>query len=1053
MKKRFLKNALPIAIAATMGIALPSIAQETSSAIQGIVTDANGQPVNDAKITVVHEPSNSRSKLMAGESGHFSARGLRVGGPYTVTISSDNGNRTIQDVYLTLGDAYRLEVIVGETRVEETLVLGSLQEQNYAVVGPNAEFSLQDLATAPAINRDIKDVIRIDPRVYVDEAYNDSIQCAGANPRFNSLTVDGVRMNDAFGLNTNGYPTQRMPFSYDAIDQVAVELAPFDVQYGGFSACNINAVTKSGDNEFHGSFFYDYTDDSMLGDSLEGDSLDIAAFDEQRYGFTVGGPIIKDKLYFFTAYEMLEGVDSFGRGTADASVATPVEGVSEEQFAEIDRIARDIYGYETGGLPPSSQPIEDEKLLVKVDWNISDSQRAAFTYNYNDGFSIAESDGDSNELEFLNHLYERGTELNAYVLQLFSNWNDNLSTEVKVGYQDVQNRALPLGGIEFGEVQITTLNDHDNDGSDSEATVYLGADDSRHANELSYENLNFKLSANYRLDHQTFLIGYERETFDVFNMFIQEAQGEYRFGSVEEFEAGTPFRITYENAAGTNVSADAAASFEYAINTLYFQDEISLRGGDLTIIAGARYDWYESDDAPKTNSDILTTYNIDSAQNLDGADLFQPRLGFNWNLNDALEIHGGIGLYSGGNPNVWLSNNYSNDGVTQIEVQDRSGNSILEMDFTGEGRPIWDIPQDLYDSVANGQGSSYGVNILDPNFEIPASWKYALGGSYSFPNALTLSADLLYSQYENAAIISDISRVPVGTAFDGRPIYDSIDGRRQDYMLTNADDTHESLSLSLGVSKFWDNGLEVAFGYAYSDAEDINPMTSSTAGSNYSNLATSDPENPGAFTSNYNIPHRFTLKVGYEHAFFGDYNTRITLFGSANEGRPYSYTFNRPYNTDDADYYGDASGSSRHLLYIPTGTDDPNVVYGEDFDVDAFYSWVDSEGLTRGDIMDRNETYSDWWIKFDLKIEQELPGIMEGHKSSLYMVVENLGNLMNDDWGVQYEASFPRSQAAVNMSADEQGRYVYEEFIDPAGTTRVGDASLWQMRIGFRYDF
>ena len=1053
MKKQFTKQTLTLAVAAAMGAALPAFAQQTTSAIQGVVTDASGNPLENAQIVITHEPSNSISEFTAAQSGHFNARGLRVGGPYTVTVTSDAGTRTVQDLYLTLGDAYQLEVIVGQVQTEEILVVGNLQEQNYAAVGPNTTFSLHDLQTAPAIDRDLKDVVRLDPRIYIDEAFVDAIQCAGANPRFNSLTVDGVRMNDNFGLNNNGYPTERMPFSYDAIEQVAVELAPFDVQYGGFSACNINAVTKSGSNEFHGAVFFDYTDDSMSGDSLEGTPIDVAPYDEQRYGFSLGGPIVKDKLFFFAAYEKLEGVDTFDRGTADANVATPVEGVSAAQMAEIERIANEVYNYSPGGLP-SSLPVEDEKLLVKVDWNITNSQRASFTYNYNDGFSIAQSDGDSNELEFSNHYYERGAELTSYVGQLFSDWSDNFSTEVKIGYQELDNRQLSLGGTDFGEVQISTSNDHDNDGNASRATVYLGSDDSRHANKLTYENLNLKFAGTYRLDNQTFLFGYERETFDVFNMFIQEAEGEYRFSSIENFEAGIPSVIIYENAAGTNVKDDAAASFEYAINTLYLQDEIFLQGGDLKIVAGLRYDWYESDDVPTQNYDILAAYNIDNRQNLDEADLLQPRLGFNWNITDAFEIHGGIGLYSGGNPNVWISNNYSNDGVTQIEVSDRTGTSILDMDFNGEGRPIYDIPQHLFDAVANNEGSNGGVNLMDPDFEIPSAWKYALGTSYEFDGNLVVSADLLYTQFEDSAIISDISRVQTGTAFDGRPIYGSIDGRSQDFMLTNVkDDAGEAITLSMGVSKYWDFGLETALGYAYSDAEDVNPMTSSVAFSNYTNLATADPENPGTATSNYNIPHRFTTKIAYEHAFFGDYKTRITLFGSANEGRPYSYTMS------DGFVFGDSTGFvERHLLYVPTGVDDPNVVWGtnedgEAFDTDAFFAFVDAEGLERGQVMERNELNSDWWVKFDLKVEQQLPGLMEGHNTSLFFMIENLGNLLNDDWGVQYEASFPRAQAAVDNGMDDQGRYVYNEFLDPAGPTRVGRSSLWELRLGVRYEF
>ncbi|WP_341939132.1 TonB-dependent receptor [Marinimicrobium sp. C2-29] len=1048
MKNVFTPGAIGLAIALASGLAAPTLAQETSSAIQGMVTNASGNPVGDATIVVTHQPTNSRDQLTTNDAGRFSARGLRVGGPYTVTITSDEGQRTIEDVYLSLGDDQSLNVVLRSTATEDILVMGNIQEQDFAAVGPSSTFGLGDLRNAPAINRDIKDVVRIDPRIYVDEGFADSVQCAGANPRFNSLTVDGVRLNDNFGLNSNGYPTERMPFSYDAIEQVSVELAPFDVQYGGFSACNINAVTKSGENEVSGSFFFDYTDDSMGGDSLEGDDISIAPFDEQRYGFSAGAPIIKDKLFIFAAYEKLEGVSTFDRGPADSSVATPVEGVSQAQVDEIDRIARELYDYDPGGLP-SSLPVEDEKLLVKLDWNINEDHRAALTYNYNDGFSIAQSDGDSDELEFSNHYYERGAELNSYVGQLYSDWTDRLSTEVKLGYQELDNRQEPLGGVDFGEVQISTENDPNNDGTPSRATVYLGADDSRHANKLTYESLNLKLAATYALDNQTFLFGYEREEFDVFNMFIQESEGEYRFGSIEDFEAGTPNRITYENASGTNVKSDAAAEFGYTINTWYLQDEFYVGAADVKVVAGLRYDLYESDDLPAWNRDILNTYGLDNQQNLDGKDLLQPRLGFNWDVNSRMEVHGGVGLYSGGNPNVWISNNYSNDGVTQVEVQDRSGESVFDMDYTGEGRPIYDIPQDLFDSVAAGEGSAGGVNLLDPDFEIPSAWKYAIGGSYDFGNDLLVSTDLLYSKNQDSAIVSDISRVQTDTAVDGRPIYGSVDGRSQDFMLTNVKgDAGESLTFSLGLSKTFDFGLETAFGYAYTDSEDVNPMTSSVAYSNYTNLATADPENPGPATSNYNIPHRFTAKLAYESNFFGDYATRVTLFGSANEGRPYSYTFNNGF------LFGDSTGwVERHLLYVPTGVDDANVVFGDEFDTDAFFAFVDSEGLKRGEISQRNDFNSDWWAKFDLKLEQELPGFMSNHRSSLYMVVENLGNLLNDEWGVQYETSFPRMQTAVDVSMDDRGRYVYESFRDPSGPTRVGGPSLWELRIGFRYDF
>ncbi|UHQ55741.1 TonB-dependent receptor [Microbulbifer sp. YPW16] len=1046
----FTRALLSAAVSASISCAPGVMAQETSAGIRGQLTGLDGQPLDNATVTVVHTPSNSRREITSGESGRFNLDGLRVGGPYRVIIDAPEGRRVVDGVYLSLGDTLPLNLSLAPEAMEEISVVANVQDPTATAVGPSSHFSLDDLESAPAINRDLKDLVRLDPRLYVDEAFNDSVQCAGANPRFNSLTVDGVRMNDNFGLNSNGYPTERMPFSYDAIQQVAVELAPFDVQYGGFSACNINAVTKSGDNQWHGSVFYDYTDDGMRGDQLEGDDINIAPFDEQRYSTTLGGPIIQDKLFFFAAYEKLDGVATFDRGPAGSNTATPVQGVSQAQLEEILRISRDIYGYDPGGLP-SSLPEEDEKLLVKFDWNITDTQRAAFTYNYNDGFSIAQSDGDPDELELSNHYYERGAELNAYVGQLYSDWSDIFSTEVKIGYSELDNRQLSLGGTEFGEVQIRTENDDDGDGNASRATVYLGADDSRHANKLSYESLSLKLAGNLQLGEHRLYGGYERETFDVFNMFVQEAEGEYRFGSIAEFAAGTPSVLIYENASGSNNPQDAAAEFSYAIDTFYLQDEFTFASVDLTLVGGFRYDRYSSDERPVDNGDIVSAYGFSNRANLDGKDLLQPRIGFNWSLADSAEIHGGIGLYSGGNPNVWISNNYSNDGVTQIETSlaDFSQQSLFDLAWTGSGQPIYDVPAELYDAVASGEGDNGGVNLLDPDFEVPSVWKYAIGGSYEFGDGYLASADLLYSDYQDAAIVRDISRVQVGTAIDGRPIYGSDTGRSQDFMLTNArGDSGYSTVVSLGLSKSFESGLSAAVGYAYTEAEDVNPMTSSVAFSNYVNIATADPENPGTATSNYVVPHRFTLKLDYAQEFFAGLETRITLFGSANEGRPYTYTF------DDGFKFGDSTGFiSRHLLYVPSGPDDQNVVFAEGFDTDAFFAFLDSEELDRGGIAERNELSSDWWTKFDLKINQELPGFRADDRANAYFVVENLGNLLNDEWGVMYEGGFPRYQAAVSAGVDEQGRYVFEEFLDPAGQTRVADASLWRARLGIRYQF
>ncbi len=1043
------------AAALTAAIIQPADAQVTSAGIRGSVTSTDSAVISGATVTITDTRTGSKTTARTGSTGQFTARGLNVGGPYAVEITADGFRSTrINDVFLQLGEtadlAFAIEASTDRT-LDTIVITGSANQIVQTAIGPNATFDLADLQDSPAINRDLRDIIAQDPRVYLDQSFGDGVQCAGANPRFNSLTVDGVSLNDGFGLNANGYPGQQMPFPFDAIENVAVELAPFDVQYNGFTACNINAVTKSGTNEFRGSVFYDYTDDSFKGDKTEGQDITNEPFIERRYGASLGGPIIKDRLFFFGAYERFSGPGaSIDRGVDGSGAGTEVAGFTQADFDRIRSIAQNVYGYDPGGVP-TAQNTYNEKYLIRLDANITDNHRASFTYNYDEGLSLAESDGDDDEFEFSKHLYQRGAETLTYSAQLFSNWTDNLSTEFRVSKNEVDFTQASIDGAVFGEVQIY----------EGDNIIYLGTDDSRAANDLNYDVWNFKGLANYQWNNHRFTVGAERAETSVFNLFIQEAEGEYRFfatdtlSAIDAFELGIPGRITYENASGSNDINDGAASFGYAINTLYAQDEWEI-GNGMTLTAGLRYDFYGSDDLPPANANFATEYGFSNAQNLDGKDLLMPRVGFNWDVNDRLSTRAGFGLYSGGNPNVWIANNYSNNGVVLFEAQDRSGTSLFDLNWVagedGQNTPIYGIPQNLYDAVANATADG-PVNVLDPNFDIPSEWKFAAGLTYSFDlpgiwgQDYTFMADFLASQTKDGATVTSISSTEIGTAPDGRPIYEGAVGFGGDIMLTNADGGTSSV-LSLGLSKSHDDiGVDWSAAYAFTNSKDANPMTSSTAASNFFNFATTDPNNVSEATSNYEIPHRFTAKVSWKKAFWGDNFTRATLFGQAWQNRPYSFTFNR----SSADMFGDDS-PGRHLLYVPTGVNDPNVVFDPGFDTDAFFKYVDSyDSLSRGSIAGRNDEVGQWSNRFDLRLSQEFP---TGYgKGSAFMVVENLGNLLNDEWGTYYQAGFPQTAGIVTADINDAGQYVYQSFSAQTPERRQTSNSLYEIRFGLKYEF
>lgn len=1030
------------ALVLALGLSTSALANTTTSAIKGNISGPNGNPAAGTQITIVHVPSGTTKTATVNDSGLFTAKGLRVGGPYKIIVDSDQFKDTeLNDVFLTLGQTFPVAVALEAKLETEVIEVTGRAISKFATgTSPAAHFNAEDLASLPAINRDLKDIVRVDPRIYVDESRDDAIQCGGGNPRFNSLTLDGAKMNDNFGLNDNGYPTVRVPFSYDSIDQVSVELAPFDVKYGSFTSCNINAVTKSGTNEVHGSVFFDYTNDSMKGDEAKGKDIPTGSFSEKRYGFNVGFPILEDKVFAFVSYEKLEGVELFEYQPLGNQI-------SQADVDRVVQVTKDVYGYDAGGMP-GNMPVEDEKLLLKLDWNINDDHRASFVYNYNDGFKLSQSDNWALTLD--SHFYEKGAELKSFVASLHSDWTDNFSTSISYGQMDLDNRQQSLDADSgFGEVQIR------HGGS----TIFLGPDDSRQTNELYWDNQTFKVSGNYYLDDHTITAGYEYESLTAFNLFMQHTDGEFRFDSIDDYEAGLAARIYYNNSAGTNIPEDASQEFTYDVHTFFLQDEYTFTDIDATLMFGFRYDMYTSSDKPRYNAQFEERYGYANNSTFDGVDLFQPRVGFSWNVDDNLSVRAGFGLYSGGNPNVWLSNSYSNDGLVQIATREYKVD-LVEQDgkvdlfannWTSPGTPIYGVPQAMYDQIQGipQEGGDGSVNAVDPNFKMPSEWKYSIGGTYTTNNGYNFTADLLYNQKVDSATIKDAGIAYSGeVAPDGRPLYEEPAGRSGEYVLTNSGRDGKSTILSFGVNKSFDFGLDATFGYSYTNSEDANPMTSAVAGSNYGNLATTDAINPAIATSDYEIPHRFTMALNYNVELIDSLNTRISLFGQSSAGRPYSYTF----DSSDRGYGDNNWNGSRQLLYVPA-ENDPNVVYADGFDKAAFDAFVESEGLARGQIQGRNAHNADWWTTFDLKLTQELPGLSADHRGSAFIIVKNIGNMLNDDWGVMSKGSFVGNRM-VEVSSNDAGQYVFEEFNDGNQEQDIQNKpSLWEIRVGVSYSF
>lgn len=1056
MIKNFFARSASIAALAALAPVAAVYAQVTTSDARGVVTDSAGQPVAGATVTIVHEPTGTSTTATTSASGSYTAQNLRIGGPFSFTVSGTGVvTSRVENVYTGLGETSVVNIVTAAedatARLDTVVVTGAAVVANVAT-GPSSTYGLDTLENIPAISRDLKDALRLDPRVYIDDGFVDSISCAGANPRYNSLTVDGARLSDSFGLNSNGYPTESMPFGYDSIQQVSVELAPFDVEYGLFTACNINAVTKSGTNSFHGGLFFDFTNQDLRGDSIEGTKIATQDYEDKRYGFNIGGPIIKDKLFFFGSYEKNEAVNLFDNSPERARIDPAV-------YQQVIDIAVNQYGYEAGGIP-SSIPVEDEKIFAKLDWNINDRHRAAISYTKNESFNFNPSDSSTTQVSDGNHFYQRGGLLESYAASLNSDWTDNFNTELRFNRVEFDMVQEPVvGDAGWGEVQVIVPNT-----AGGTSTIYLGADDSRHFNDLIYTSDVYKAKANWQLGDHRLTFGAEREELDVFNAFIQRTRGLWIFGQfsnggatgISDFAAGNIDDFRYQNAAGTNDPNDGAAQFGYEINTVYLQDKWQVTPA-LELTAGLRYDYYTSGDAPQLNPRFESAYGFANNATMDGRDLLQPRLGFKYDFSNNIRFHGGLGLYSGGNPNVWISNNYSNNGVTLFDYRVR-GTNLSDFTF-GSGGPFFTVPDEAIAAMAAADASAGAgpVNALDPDFEIPSEWKAAFGTVIDFGSAdawygddWRLMLDFLVSKTNEAAYVLPISFTQTRTAADGRPVYT---GNTNDFLLTNAEEKGWARTVSVGLSKDYGNGIDWTAGYAFTQAKDVNPMTSSVAFSNWSNVQTFDPVNMDLGNSDYVIPHRFTFNLNLRKEFIKNFATKASLFATANEGAPYSYTIG------STNAFTVGNNSARNLAYIPTGVDDPVLSPSSNATaVQNLVNYINSNSdlsEMRGTIADRNSQTDPWRSRFDIRFAQEFPGLRADDRTEAFVVIRNVGNLLNDDWGVLKEHGFPGNAQLYGISGiDAQGRLIVTSFsptVDDASA--INSASLWQVRLGLKYTF
>jgi hypothetical protein len=1032
----------------------PAQAQSTTASIRVEVADETGAPIPGLTVTITHVPTAQAISFVTNAQGVIVARGLAIGGPYEVTLPPGGSYAAdkVEDIRLELDETEVIALVARPSASEEISVTAEAVGDELEI-GVGHDFDTMTIESIPSVSRDFVSTLATVPMIVVDATVDrgPAVSMAGGNFRFNNVTVDGVAQNDNFGLHMNASATQRTPISIDAVEALNANIAPFDVSYGNFIGGNINIVTKSGGNEFKGSAFYATTDDSLTGDESDGTDLGIQTFDEQTYGATVGGPVVRDQLFFFANYEKFD--------TTRPSNTQTIDNVAGVTQADVDRarsIFQNVYGFDPGDFDQSDDD-QDEKILLKLSWNLGDRHRLIGAYQVTDGDVIFD---DFPEVAVLqSNRYNINEKLTAYSLQVFSSWTDRLSTEFRYGIKDVENRQVSVDSstpdfsvafVPFGPTRIAA-----------------GGDRFRHANELDNESELFRLRADFQAGSHLLTAGIEQEKYTVRNEFLPFSKGNYVFFSLDDLAARNVGFVLYGN-SNTGVQKDAETNFDLAVNSVYVQDEWST--GNFTLKLGLRYDFYENDDEIVHNPFFEARNGFSNQENLDGKDLLLPRIGFNWTPTERLTVRGGAGLFGGGTPLIVLSNSYAGNGIT------RTFASFLAPFF---GPPVsTEIAAalaELPDPTAAfrhfqqfiGVNPEGDVDAIDPDFEILSTWKYHVGADYDFGDHWIASAGVLYSDVKNGYDIDERRRRQVGTAPDGRPIYNTPAGG--DYVVTNTSDG-KGLVLTAGLAKtFYSEAtgiIDMNVGYTHQDIDEIRSYNRFVGFETYSFDPQTDLNNPNEATSSFEIEDRFTLNLAWTKQIFGEANTSVGLTYSSRSGRHFSYVFGSNGvptfgGTFLADFGSEGDNAGPYLFYVPTGPNDPRITGDPAFlaDLDQFIAGDDCLSSHRGGVVPRNACETGWVSIVSLHLQQEIRAWGET-AFDVYVDIENFGNLINSDWGQVQSYVEPGNVAPANV-AIEGGRYVLTPTASYAGTpdTIVPDPvtsrlpSAYRLQAGLRFRF
>ncbi len=1066
-------------------------AQVTTSSMSGRVTDAEGTVIG-ATVIATHQPSGTTYGTVTNMEGRFNLNGMRVGGPYTVEISYIGyGTSTTSNITLSLGENYVMNVVLSEeaTSLDEIVVTALRTKFSTEKTGAVTNITNDQIANLPTVSRSIMDVTRLSPYG------GDGMSFAGTDGRTANFTVDGANFNNNFGLS-DALPGGGNPISLEAIEEMQVVIAPYDVRQTNFIGGGVNAITKSGTNTFKASAYVYHRNENLRGDAVRNKQIEGAREKDRNttYGFTLGGPIIKNKLFFFVNAEMAKTPTIVNRWRASTNgVAVPESYISRTTESDLKRVSdfvRSEYGYETGSYTNFPADESNDKLLARLDWNITNKHRLALRYNYtknlrwsspnassmDGGTRMSEARMSQASMSFANSMYSQDNLVHSFSFDLNSRLSNNLSNQFLATFSKLDD-IRGSSSSEFPFIDIL---------KDGQAYMSLGYELFTWNNGVHNNVLNIKDELTYYMGNHKIVggIAYEYKMAD--NAYMRNGTGYYRYSSLDDFLTGaTPevVNLTY----GYDGEANPAARVRSNKLGVYAQDDWSF-SEKFKLSYGLRIDglFFNNNDL-MTNKAIqeidYSGRHIDTGKWPSASVIFSPRVGFVWDTfgDKSLKLRGGTGLFSGNLPLVFFTNMPTNGGMVQYQAQINAANAA-ERGFTmdefagglvtdGNGKATIAA---LYDKLAS---LGYPTTIspedgtvpsaiagVDQDFKMPQVWKTSLAVDYAFPTPFPSSVTVegIYNKTINGVSISDWSIPSVGgfarfNGVDNRPIYP--DGYRTGTKAFVLENTSRGYGWSTNITynaqpTEW---ISLMAAYTHTVAKDVTGMPGSNAESAFTYVPTVEgPNHIKLHNSQYTTPDRLVAALTAKDKSGNHYSF---IYEGWRGGANYSYMTANDINGDGYNY---------DAIYVPT---DEEVANGQfrfvsPDDQARFMDYVHGNSYLKnqqGKYAEAYSVYSPWVHRIDFSYKHDfvLNAGNNEHKLQLSLDIKNVMNLFNSSWGVgKYLNPEIGSEARILKyeGVDAEGVATFSTPASIHGETETFTPSYslgqtWYASIGIKYIF